>query len=163
MSAPPQIDQNRLAEAQAAKLEANTVDGPNGCRLWIGYTQPNGYGYVNVGRSKMPAHRLALVLAGITIPKGMDVCHRCDVRNCVNPEHLYVGTRRQNMADCTSRHRHNKPSGQFHWCAKLSDSDVRTIRKLRKSGKTITSIAALFGVHHATVSRIARLEWRAGV
>jgi hypothetical protein len=146
--------------AMAQKLAAHTIDGPGGCRLWVGYIQPNGYGYVNVGRHKSPAHRLALILSGVPVAAGMDVCHRCDVRNCVNPAHLYVGTRRQNMADCTARARHNKPRGARHWAAKLSDQDVVAIRRRRLAGEKVTTLAEAFGVHYATISRIARGVWR---
>ena len=147
-------------EKMAAKLRANTVVGSGGCMLWIGYIQPNGYGYVNVGCAKAPAHRLALVLSGVFVPRGMDVCHTCDVRNCVNPAHLYVGTRKQNMADCSARNRHNKPSGETHWRAKLSADQVLSIRLRRAAGELQKSIAESFGINAATVSRIARSIWR---
>lgn len=142
------------------KLRFHTVVSETGCHLWEGYTQPNGYGYVNVGGRKMPAHRLSLILSGTNVPQGLDVCHRCDVRNCVNPEHLYVGTRKQNMADCTLRVRHNKPSGETHWSAKLSAKDVADIRQSNANGERQTAIARRFKVAPSTVSRICRREWR---
>lgn len=153
---------NRMC-AMAAKLAANTVNGPNGCRLFVGYRQPNGYGWVNLGNKKIAAHRLALLVAGVEVPTGMDVCHRCDVRNCVNPAHLYVGTRRQNMADCTARARHNKPCGESHWAAKLTAAEVTSIRRLRARGVKVTDVAARFCINAGTVSRIARGVWRAEV
>lgn len=152
-------DNSEMCRA-AKKLAALTIEGPGECKLWTGYTQPNGYGYVNVGKLKMPAHRLALVLSGVAIPKGMDACHICDVRNCVNPDHLYVGTRQQNMADCIARKRHNKPFGEDHPRAKLSSEQVALIRKRRLLGEKVKSIATSFNVHHGTVSRIARGVWR---
>lgn len=134
--------------------------GPDECWEWHRYRQPNGYGWVNTPFLKIAAHRLALILSGVSVPRGMDVCHRCDNRACVNPAHLYVGTRKQNMADCSARNRHNKPTGEKHWCAKLSADDVRTIRSLRESGATVTQIAEQYSINHGTVSRIARREWR---
>lgn len=151
-----------LAKA-AAKLRANVVRSDGGCLLWTGYTQPNGYGWVNVAGLKIAAHRLAMILAGIALPPDMDACHRCDVRNCVEPAHLYVGTRRQNMADCTARGRHNKPVGAAHWRAKLSDTEVTELRRRRALGETTTSIAEAFGINTGTVSRIARGLWRGEV
>lgn len=153
------IARKRLAEVKKL-LSAKSRLGDNGCIIWTGYTQPNGYGWLNVGDVHMAAHRAALILSGVEVPAGMDVCHRCDVRNCINPAHLYAGTRRQNMADCTARKRHNKPRGAAHWGAKLSDNAVRSIRERRLTGETVTSIAASFNISHATVSRIARRVWR---
>lgn len=149
-----------VSPVMAAKLAAHTVAHPSGCHLWTGYTQANGYGYVNCGSQQEPAHRLALRVSGVEVPAGMDVCHTCDVRNCVNPQHLYVGTRRQNMADCTARGRHNKPHGETHWSAKLSASDVKAIRSRRAGGTPMRVIANDYGIHAATVSRIVRGIWR---
>lgn len=142
------------------KLRDHTVACETTCHLWTGYTQPNGYGYVNAAGRSIAAHRLALALTGIAVPKGKDVCHRCDVRNCVNPDHLYVGTRKENMADCSDRGRHNKPLGEAHWRAKLSRSDVENIRNLRAKGTKVVTIAKAFGVTHPTISRICRRVWR---
>ena len=155
------IDPKRLAKI-AEKLAALTAKS-EGCWLWTGYTQPNGYGWVNVGGLKVAAHRAALLAEGMAVPAGMDVCHHCDVRNCVRPSHLYVGSRRQNMADCTQRRRHNKPTGAQHWCAKLSDDAVRTIRTRRAAGEPHAAIAADFNISAATSSRVARRIWRSEV
>lgn len=138
-----------LPPAMERKFRAHTVPHPSGCHLWMGYRQPNGYGYVNAGGKKAPAHRLALLLTGVDVPAGMDVCHTCDVRNCVNPQHLYVGTRRQ-----------NKPRGAAHWAAKLSAGDVEAIRLRRAAGEPVKALALAFSIHHATVSRVARGIWR---
>lgn len=156
---PDAIIQERVAEV-AERLAGKTVMDANGCHLWTGYTQPNGYGWLSIRGHKIAAHRAALIVSGVDVPRHMDVCHKCDVRNCINPAHLYVGTRRQNMADCSLRKRHNKPKGAAHWCAKLSDDQVRAIRKMREYGSTTTSIAQAFSIHPATVSRIVRHVWR---
>ena len=153
-----QINAERLSEVMAMLAAKTEVRGD--CLLWTGYTQPNGYGWINCGNLHIAAHRAALILGGVAIPAGMDVCHRCDVRNCVKPSHLYVGTRRQNMADCSDRKRHNKPKGEDHWRAKLSAADVASLRAQRAAGKTLTSLASSFDVHHSTVLRIARGEYR---
>lgn len=130
------------------------------CWPWRGYTQTNGYGWVNVGHFKMSAHRLALLVAGIPVQPGLDACHTCDNRACCNPAHLYAGSRRQNMADCSVRHRHNKPRGERHWRAKLSEEKVLQIRACVSAGETTISLGHRFGVHSATISRIARRVWR---
>lgn len=127
------------------------------CILWTGRIAPNGYG--THGREY--AHRLALTeKLGRPIRDGMDACHTCDNRACVNPNHLYEGTRRQNMADCTARGRHNKPHGEAHWSARLTTADVQQIRSLRETGALQRDIADRFGIHPSTVSRITRGIWR---
>lgn len=153
------IDQSRLAQAFWAR-----VDRQEGCWLWTGHVHPeSGYGSYSFGGRGYRAHRLSLQLHGTETPSGLDVCHRCDNRRCVNPDHLYVGTRKQNMADCTERGRHNKPRGEGHWCAKLSADEVRVIRLRRDAGDGVTTLAAVFKVHHSTISRICRREWRGEV
>lgn len=162
---PETLDIDTLVLARlAVKLTDHTERrGPDECWPWTGYTQRNGYGWVNTAGVKIAAHRLALILSGVQIPRGWDACHTCDHRWCVNPAHSYPGTRRRNMADCSSRQRHNKPRGENHWRARLTAGHVREIRRRRSDGETTVSLARRFGVNSATISRIARGIWRAEV
>lgn len=129
----------------------------HGCVMWTGHVEKNGYGKAG-GRW---AHRVALTRKlGRPITTGMDACHTCDVRLCVNPDHLYEGTRRQNMADATARGRHNKPSGERHWRSKLTDREVAAMREAAASGAAYSLLALRYRVHPATVSRIVRGIWR---
>jgi len=80
-----------------------------GCWEWTGPTNPRGYGVATVDNKSIGAHRLALKLSGVDVPDGKDVCHSCDNPSCVNPEHLWVGSRRQNLADARDKKRlHNQ-------------------------------------------------------
>jgi len=127
------------------------------CRIWGGRIAPNGYGT----RGRKYAHRIALEAAlGRPVTPGMDACHTCDVRSCIEPTHLYEGTRKQNMADCTERQRHNKPSGERHWRSKVTDAQVAQMRLLTDDGWSRKSIADAYGLNPATVSRIVRNIWR---
>lgn len=77
------------------------------CWWWTGAIrdEKRGYGYVKVRGKNIAAHRRAWELANGPIPEGMMVCHRCDNRLCVNPEHLYLGTASHNARDMTIRNR----------------------------------------------------------
>ena len=143
-----------------------SIPEPNsGCWLWM--RNINSYGYGNLyGRNQAgkavnyAAHRVSYELHCGPIPQGMVVCHRCDVRSCVNPAHLFVGTQGDNVRDCIQKGRKAplRPfsCGEDGINAKLTEGDVRAIRHARASGRTLVSIAAEFGVDHTSVSLIAR-------
>lgn len=82
----------------------------NGCKIWLAGKAHFGYGKIKSGGTFSPnllAHRVAWMLANGPIPKGLCVLHKCDVPACVNPEHLFLGTKADNNEDkmCKGRHR----------------------------------------------------------
>lgn len=132
---------------------------PGSGRACVMAARTNSRGYPTDG-----GHRKALSLRlGRPVAAGMDACHTCDNRGCVNPAHLYEGTRKQNMADCTARGRHNKPRGEDHWRAKVSAEQVAEMRNLTDEGWTRKALGEKYGIHAATVSRIVRSIWRTEV
>ncbi len=140
------------------------------CVEWPGRRDENGYGWASRNRR---AHRVAWEEAnGQQIPLGMIVMHVCDNPPCVNPAHLKLGTVADNNRDRAEKgrsrgtfqsgpdHPATRRRGASHWCAKLTDDDVRSIRRRCEAGETQTEVAADLGVHSATVSRIVRRVWR---
>lgn len=127
-----------------------------GCWEWQGSTR-NGYGRMTIGsrtdgtRKTVSTHRLAYELHYGEIPDGMEVCHKCDNRRCVNPYHLFLGTRQDNIDDREQKGRNNPPKGENHPKAKLTEGDVFEIREKRKKGKSFGKLAEEYGVCKKTI------------
>jgi hypothetical protein len=135
--------------------------GPNECWLWTG-AKNRGYGVARVGGRQEGAHRTAYRAAYGDIPAGLLVRHNCDNPPCCNPAHLSLGTQADNMRD--KRERGRQPRGEAHYCAKLTEDIVRTIRTKyvrgsREFGGAV--FARRFGVSEMTISEVAnRKIWR---
>lgn len=132
------------------------------CWRWIGACTPKGYGVFWLQRRYARAHRAAWELLRGPIPAGMLVCHVCDTPPCVNPEHLFLGTPADNMADKAKKGRaRGAPPGDLHFNAKLSTEDVREIRAANDNGVAQTDLAREYGVHAQTIFGIVRRRhWR---
>jgi hypothetical protein len=142
------------------RFNAQWVGEPNsGCWLWTGGISANGYGAIYSEGKQCGAHRVAYELHCGPIAVGLHVCHRCDVRSCVNPDHLFLGTIRDNNADMVAkgRNRYVPLRGSANGSAKLTDADVRAIRASQR-GQVATARA--FGVAPSLISRIRqRKSW----
>jgi hypothetical protein len=134
--------------------------GPDGCWEWQGYRNRSGYGEIGAGgkdRGNFATHRLALELAtGQPIPDGMWALHHCDNPPCVNPLHLYVGDRQQNVADAVARDRFARPRNELSVQARLSDLQVADIRSRWAGGESCADLGRAFGVSDNHVNRIVR-------
>lgn len=137
---------------------AKVPDRPSDdCWEWTG-SRVDGYGHFGVGRGVKKAHRISWALAHeVPIPDGMYVCHHCDNRACVNPDHLFLGTHAENMADMVAKGRAADRWGARNPNARLTDEDVAEIRRLRtEEGMTQQAIADQFGVGQTWISRLVR-------
>ena len=133
----------------------STLNAETGCRIWNGGTYRGGYGQLNWQGRPRKAHRLAWEAAYGAPPAHLHVCHTCDTPACVNPDHLFLGTIGDNMADKVSKGRQER--GENHGLAKLTNDQVRAIRSDKRPQKMI---AADYGVRPNTVSKIrARKSW----
>lgn len=133
-------------------IEDRSIPVPfSGCWLWTGALSIKGYGIGSVNGNAQRAHRLAHVAFIGDIPLGLVVCHRCDVRSCVNPAHLFLGTQRQNLADMVAKGR--SPRGAAAGGAKLTEASVLAIRQ---DTRAYSEVAEQYGIHPKSVGNIKR-------
>lgn len=133
------------------------VNRRSGCWEWTGTTR-DGYGRMTIGsrtdgsRRSVSAHRMAYELAIGEIPPGMEICHRCDNPRCINPEHLFAGTKRDNAADRDAKGRHFALNGEEHPASKLTKRIVRDARWERAyRGTSFLELARKYGVSKTTM------------
>lgn len=142
-----------IAERLWAKVAKRGADE---CWEWMGWRHPSGYGQIGRGRREdglSYTHVAAWEVTHGPVPRGRVVCHRCDNPPCVNPEHLFLGTQADNMHDMIDKRRHSH--GERH-ASKLTEENVREIRKLLLAGLTQQEIATRFRVARSLIGLIGR-------
>jgi len=126
---------------QLVRIKARLAEGlrraENGCLEWQGRTD-QGYGITSFQARRWLVHRLAWTLEKGGIPEGKSLCHKCDNRRCADLDHLFLGTRADNVADMDRK-------GRRGFASELRPKDVRRIRKLRKQGYSYREIGEEVG------------------
>lgn len=148
-----------LTARREATFLASFCEAESGCWIWNKTLQRNGYGRFSVAKNKQRlAHRLAYEMFCGEIPEGMNVCHTCDVRACVNPAHFFLGSQKDNIQDAKRkcRLRGGRLRGEDHPAAKLRSSDVVAIRQLCASGISRAECARRYDVSWNLIALIVQ-------
>lgn len=136
------------------KVEVRTK---NQCWPWLGAKERFGHGRFKLNtKSAVYAHRLSYEIENGPIPDGACVCHSCDNPSCVNPNHLWLGTRGDNNRDRATKGRSYDNRGENHNQAILNNNSVKSIRKRFLDGEAQTALAKEYGVSIAAINMICK-------
>ncbi len=149
------------AKTLAQKLANNSMRMPNGCVWYTGTLDADGYGQIQHCRGgvirRFKAHRAAYEVAFGDVPKGLFVCHHCDVPRCINSDHLFAGTPKENVIDMISKGRQADTSGENSSRRIL---DWQKVEEIRKSPEATAALARRFGVHYMVVYNVRKgITW----
>ena len=140
------------------------INKTDNCWLWTAAMR-GGYGVIKIKGKGVSAHRLSYEIHKGPIENGLLVCHKCDNRKCVNPDHLFLGTQSDNMIDCSKKGRLVYPDNEkFHYKKGHYPSNTKISKDLaikvkeavtNKNGKTLKEISVLFNVPYQYVRDIS--------
>ncbi len=140
------------------ELKVERIPGVD-CHIWTGFVGKNcGYGYIGTQGKVERAHRVAFKVYRGEIPEGLFVCHTCDVRTCVNPEHLFLGDHAVNQADMIKKGRQRGAPGTANSHNKVTESEVRAIRLDTRVHRII---GEQYGVLESNINHIkSGISWK---
>lgn len=118
----PKVPDGPYNQAWLERVFSKCVRTANGCLEWQGFLTHNGYGETSYRGNNVRAHRQTYILCHGPVVPGNDVCHTCDNRKCVEPTHLWQGTRQENLMDCLLKGRHHHD--QVTHCPRGHDFEV---------------------------------------
>ena len=139
------------------RFDARFYKNKSGCWIWT--PNPNRrYGIVRYKGKNEQAHRVAWIINYGDIPEGMNVCHKCDVTKCVNPDHLFLGTQKDNVRDMFNKGRDNispAEKGEKHHNAKLNEAFIINVRSIYKyCDITQTDLAKIYKIKRRYLCKI---------
>lgn len=138
---------NSLTQEQKKKairlISSRAKVNENCC--WIINKGEKRYAKVSIGEGTILAHRLSYMAFNGDIPENLFVCHKCDVKNCVNPDHLFVGTHHENMMDAYQKERIKLA---------FTDDQVNRVRSMHEDGYTPTQLGDIYNVDHETIRNV---------
>lgn len=153
------VNPHHLYMTTSANRFWSKVAKGNGCWPWLGRRDKDGYGRFWVNGKHEGAHRFAYAIAVGNIPPGLVVRHTCDHRWCVRPDHLVVGTQKDNVRDMLERNRANRRKGSQHHKAKLDEEKVIRIRRLQQQGLlNVSQLAEEYGLSETSIRAAAKGE-----
>lgn len=147
-----------------ARFNSKYEVSDNGCWLWTAASSglALNYGKFWLNGKYDKAHRASYILHKGDIPQGLWVLHKCDTPECVNPEHLFIGTRQDNVNDMISKGRggqsKNPPRGDKRKDSKLTQEDVLAIRKKCQLGESQSSVGKQYGITQTAVFKIVHKQ-----
>ena len=138
-----------------------------GCWIWQKSFQTGGYGQLYCGGVKYLAHRLSYEIFKGEIPTdesyhGIECCHKCDNRKCVNPDHMFLGTHKENGKDAAKKGKMGPISkGSLHGKSKLMEYQILEIREKHSKGYSMKELSKEYKVAYTTIRMIiVRRTWK---
>jgi NUMOD4 motif/HNH endonuclease len=145
-----------ISRIEAILMDNHTREPMSGCWLWTGEVNGAGYGYFNLFNKRWISSRASYHALVDPVPDELVVCHHCDMPSCINPQHLFLGTHKDNSQDMLKKGRNKTPGmrGEALGHNKLTEAKVLEIRKLLSDGVKGSEIAKIMGVSNAAISRV---------
>lgn len=149
------INQKKM-NLQQRLIQNSSINKQTGCWIWEQKKRINGYGCISVNNKTYFAHRIsAVVFKNFDINSNLFVLHKCDNHECINPEHLFIGTQKDNIQDMIQKGRCSNRKGELNNRAKLLKEDILLIRKLYKNNiYSQHKLAKRFNITQQHISRI---------
>lgn len=152
----PAWSREKSIEVMWSKVDKSA---PGGCWVWTGSTNSGGYGACSIsGKRMIPVHRFVYELVNGPIPAGLWCLHRCDVKRCCNPAHLWLGTDADNTADKVRKRRHLY--GENAWSAKITEEQAKEIiqsyKQWARNRSNAPELARKYGLSANYVTQIAK-------
>ena len=133
----------------------------NNCWIWIGNCNKQGYGKLTSKKKTWMSHRFSWMIYNGQIPPGLCILHKCDNPPCCNPDHLFIGTHKDNSKDMVIKKRNRDDRGSKHPMHKLNEQQVLKIRESIENGEQQSKLAIQYNVGPMTISNIKhRKSWK---